>query len=320
LRFSVIIPAYQAARFIQRAVSSALDQTLAPHEVVVVDDGSTDDTTHALDPFRSQIVLYRQSNRGLGAARNTGIRQASGDWVVFLDSDDWWAPTRLAAIAEHVERNPHHRLITTDASVIDETTGAQWRYYERVAFAYHEQRTAILRSNFVFVSAAAPRTELIALGGFDEARHPCEDWDMWIRMIFAGIQVGLVTEPLAFYRIHDANMSHAAERMQRGIIRVMDKTLTSQSLSSSNVNEARLTRARARDTLRLLKLDDALRNGRATRLLGGQVALTGSYEPRTRLRGAFAAVAPGITRWRLRRRASSAAIIRNERRPDRHRR
>lgn len=298
MRFSVIIPAYQAARFVDKAVGTALAQTLPPHEVVVIDDGSTDDLTRVLEPFRSRILLYQQSNCGLGAARNTGLRLASGDWVVFLDADDWWAPTRLAAIADHARLNPHHTLITSNAVVVDETTSTEWNYYDRVTFAYDRQRTAILRSNFVFVSAAAPRTALQAFGGFDEARYPCEDWDMWIRLILAGAQVGLVAEPLAYYRIHDANMSRAASYMQRGIIRVMDRTLSSQVLSTAEAKVARDTRARAHDALRLLDLDDALRSDRSTRMLGAKVALFGSYGLRTRLRGAVAALSPSTIRRR----------------------
>lgn len=93
---SVIIPAYNRAHCIADAVASALAQTFTNHEIIVVDDGSTDATIANLSPFGNRVRLIRQPNRGVSAARNAGIRAASGDWIAFLDSDDRWRPDKLA--------------------------------------------------------------------------------------------------------------------------------------------------------------------------------------------------------------------------------
>lgn len=94
-RTSVIIPAYRAAGTVRRAVESVLRQTSPAHEVIVVDDGSPDDIAAVLEGFGPRVSLIRQANAGAGAARNTGIDAASGDWIAFLDADDEWAPDRL---------------------------------------------------------------------------------------------------------------------------------------------------------------------------------------------------------------------------------
>src|SRR5438093_972703 len=113
--FSVVIPAYQAATTIGIAVASALDQTYPPHEVVVCDDGSTDDLESVLAPVRNRVVLLHRRHRGAGAARNDAIHLASGDFVAMLDADDLWEPERLDALAELATARPDLDVLATDA-------------------------------------------------------------------------------------------------------------------------------------------------------------------------------------------------------------
>src|SRR5436305_10109763 len=113
--FSVIVAAYEAAGTIAAAIDSALAQTLAPHEVIVCDDGSTDDLEGALAPYRDQIVLIRQENAGEGAAKNAAARAATGDFVVVLDADDRFLPERLEALCELAVARPDLDIPTTDA-------------------------------------------------------------------------------------------------------------------------------------------------------------------------------------------------------------
>ena len=94
---SVIIPCHNYGRFVTAAVESALSQTYQPVDVIVIDDGSTDDTPERLQAFGSRIRYIRQENQGVSAARNTGIRQSCGEWVAFLDADDFWHPQKLEA-------------------------------------------------------------------------------------------------------------------------------------------------------------------------------------------------------------------------------
>jgi len=105
-RFSVVIPTYNRMTFVVKAIDSVLNQTCADYELIIVDDGSTDGTEQALERYGEKICFLRQDNAGVSAARNAGIRQARGEWVAFLDSDDEWAPDYLATQMRHIWRYP----------------------------------------------------------------------------------------------------------------------------------------------------------------------------------------------------------------------
>ncbi|HJZ55192.1 MAG TPA: glycosyltransferase family A protein [Gemmataceae bacterium] len=113
-RASVVIPAYNCGGFLAESVESALRQTLPPHEVIVIDDGSTDDTPAVAARFGERIVYHHQPNRGVSAARNGGIDRASGDWLAFLDADDLWEPTKLERVAPVCLSDPRPAIVFTD--------------------------------------------------------------------------------------------------------------------------------------------------------------------------------------------------------------
>lgn len=214
--FSVIVAAHQAAHVIGNALESALSQRPAPMEVVVCDDGSTDDLERALAPFLGRITLLRQDNRGEGSAKNAAARAARSEFVVLLDADDVYLPGRLAALGELACARPDLDLLTTDSYVtINGVRRA--RYYEQcVDFAVSDQHLEILRANFVFGLAAARRERLLAVGGFDESLRYTADWSGWIRMVVSGSRVGLVDEPLASYTSHHSSLSANRPAMARG--------------------------------------------------------------------------------------------------------
>ena len=129
--FSVLIPAYQAERFVVAAVESALAQTRPPLEVIVCDDGSTDGTREALEPYRDRIVYLRKENGGEGSAKNAAARAASGDFVVLLDADDTYLPERLEALGQLAAARPDLDLVTTDAFIEVDGEAAR-RVYARL--------------------------------------------------------------------------------------------------------------------------------------------------------------------------------------------
>jgi glycosyltransferase involved in cell wall biosynthesis len=116
---SVIIPAYNAGPYIAETLDSVLRQTHPHREIIVVDDGSTDDTLHRLEPYRAAIRYIRQANLGVGAARNAGLRVASGDYIAFLDADDLWRPEKLALQLNVATRHPQSGLIACDGVQFD---------------------------------------------------------------------------------------------------------------------------------------------------------------------------------------------------------
>jgi GT2 family glycosyltransferase len=227
--FSVVIPAYQAAARISEALASALRQTRPALEVIVCDDGSTDELEQALEPFRKRIVYLRQEHAGVGAARNLGLRSASADFVAVLDSDDIWLPRYLEALGELAAARPDLDLLSSDVyfDVGGEIVG---RFYAENEFAVLDQRKAILRGCFVGWPASR-RTRLLALGGFDESIVVSTDWEAWIRMILDGARAGLVPEPLMRYRLRRDSLTASRARSLQARVAVLDKTRRTAQLA-----------------------------------------------------------------------------------------
>jgi glycosyltransferase involved in cell wall biosynthesis len=297
--FSVIIPAYQAARTIATAVASALEQTYPAHEIVICDDGSTDDLGSALVPFRDCIVLLQRPHRGAGAARNAAIHVASGEFIAMLDADDVYEPDRLKALAELATIRPDLDILTTD--VYFEVGGRlAGRFYEFNEFEVQDQRMAILEHCFI-VCPVIRRTRILQVGGFDESLEiaPAEDWELFVRLLLEGSKVGLVDQPLMRYRKHAAATTANRARALRSRVAVLEKTRFRRDLSfDERCFLARcLARARSRSVLNDAKALTAAR-GRGCRHrlvdLAGQRGLPAAV----RLSVAAAAVAPGIA-WRF---------------------
>jgi hypothetical protein len=223
--FSVLISAFQVARYIGRAVGSALEQTEPPFEVVVCDDGSTDDIMAALEPYMTRIKLIRKENGGEASAKNAAARAASGEFVVFLDGDDAYLPGRLEALGRLATIRPDLDILTTDAYIELDGTILRNVYTDSWPFYVEEQRRSILEHNFVFGHAAVKRNLLLEAGGFDEGIDRTTDWECWIRLILEGASVGAVLEPLSYYTVRRSSLSADRTGMLAGGIRTLRKTL-----------------------------------------------------------------------------------------------
>ncbi len=214
---SAVIPSYNYGRFIADAVQSVLDQTHEPRvEIVVVDDGSTDDTRARLEPFGDRIRYVHQRNQGPSAARNTGIREARGDWIAFLDGDDIWHPEKtdlqLHLVGQHgfdVVGAPRMSLrpprLPPDPPV--RPLGVR----------------DFLTGTPIFPSGTVVHRRCIdAVGGFDENLRYVEDRDLWLRLA-ARFRVAQVDSPVSYYREHGSQLSKNAERMRSSFERVLAK-------------------------------------------------------------------------------------------------
>jgi glycosyltransferase involved in cell wall biosynthesis len=207
---SVIIPTYNRAAFVGRAIQSALQQHLpSPDsiEVIVVDDESTDSTADVVQSFAGVRYLW-QPNRREGAARNAGAAQASGTYLAFLDSDDFWLPGKLAADVTRFERHDHPALVYSRAinvDVHDRPESGKPR-----ALAVHEGDVfwALARESFVPMSSVNVRAEAFrACGGFveDPVLSGTADWELWLRMA-ARWPVGFVDQTATCIRVHAESM------------------------------------------------------------------------------------------------------------------
>jgi glycosyltransferase involved in cell wall biosynthesis len=206
---SVIIPAYNAASFIADALASVRDQTFRDVEVVVVDDGSTDDTLRVLRRFAGQLdlTILTQANAGPAAARNRGIRRARGRYCAFLDTDDVMLPDRLRAQTAVLDSDPDLGLVHTDLMTFDERG-----IIHRTRRAFSNPcggmvLDQLLLNNFITTSTVmAPKSRLMEAGLFGEGRRVSEDFEFWLRMA-ARWKVGFIDEPLVRYRRRPGSLS-----------------------------------------------------------------------------------------------------------------
>jgi glycosyltransferase involved in cell wall biosynthesis len=227
VRASLIIPTYNHGRFLGAAIDSALTQTLNPVDVIVVDDGSTDETPAVLARYAGRVRVLRQPNRGLSSARNAGLAAARGTFVAFLDADDVMAPTKLAAQLEVLDRSPAIGWTYCDVLMETVATGATARASERFGYAARALDgwlfPELIHGNFI--PAIAPlvrRTALEAAGGFDERLTALEDWDMWLRLSLIA-EARYTPNVLVTYRIRPGGMSEDRAGMDRSRFQVLDK-------------------------------------------------------------------------------------------------
>lgn len=202
---SVVIPCYQQARLLPEAIESALNQTHPRVEVVVVNDGSTDQTEAVVRRYGDRVLYLPQINRGTAAARNAGCRAASGDYVQFLDADDTIRPRKLARQVEVLEGSPHLGVCYAGYEKIDLSTGTRLPA-PRVcleADALHDILCNWETALSIPIHVALFRRSVWDGGApFDETLRAREDWVMWVGLIARGIRMAYLDETLAEYRIH----------------------------------------------------------------------------------------------------------------------
>jgi GT2 family glycosyltransferase len=303
--FSVLIAAYQVERFVAAAVESALAQTVAPHEIVVGDDGSPEGTALALEPFSDQIVYLRKENGGEARPRTRlRERRAASSWSFGCRRH---LPARAARGAQAAaSARPDLDILTTDAFV--EAGGERVRrvYADASRFELGDQRRAILGGNFIHGHCAIRRESFLAVGGFDESIRFTADWDCWIRLILGGARAGLVYEPLAVYRIWDGSLSSSRVAYAEGHVQTLEKTAARADLAAGERAVLECTRSRRRRTVALTAAETALREGDpAARGRLVRIALGRGYGASTRIKAAGAAVAPSAGRRRLERQDAS---------------
>jgi len=290
--FTIVIPTYQAAATVRDAVESALAQVHPAAEIVVVDDGSTDDLEGALGPVRDRVTLVRKANGGGASALNAGAEVATSDFLAILDADDAYHPRRLEALAALAVERPDLDLITTDARFVveGEVVG---RFSDYNPFAVDDQRSAILETCFVGGWPAIRLERLRELGGFDEGLRTGYDWDCWLRLILAGARAGFVAEPLYDYRLHPGSLTASRAATLRDRVRLLEKALNDPGLSVSERGVLRRS-LRAHRTRALDAEVDAVVGGASPRrrLLGH--ALARGLGRRARARAVLAAVAPSL--------------------------
>jgi glycosyltransferase involved in cell wall biosynthesis len=217
MKISVVIPAYNAARFLPRCLESVFAQTLKPDEVIVVDDGSTDNTAALAEELGARVIS--QPNGGLSAARNTGIRNASSEWIALLDADDLWAPTKLERQAARIQ--PDTVLVYTGIRIFDDNG---IRSENPAIDAISAKKMLRYRNPITPSTVLARREALLQNGGFREDIRACEDWEMWVRLQQLG-NFESVGDPLTNYYVYPSSLSANPEKMLHALDQIIDSML-----------------------------------------------------------------------------------------------
>lgn len=222
---SVVMPTYNGARFILEALESVFGQTHPVEEVIVVDDGSTDNTRELLEPLADRVTYVVQANAGPGAARNRGVRLAHGDWIAFLDSDDCWEADHVSRLLDRARENPDAAMVYCGKRWVDvqgnlmedipvqETFPSGWIFNDLFQANYVSSTSVVIVKRQAFLEA----------GGFDERfRSIAEDYDLWLR-ISAVVPVMGVPAYTVRYRRHDSNLTHQTAKQIMAVREVLKK-------------------------------------------------------------------------------------------------
>lgn len=236
MTLSVIIPVYNRPLELQRAVESVLQQTTPVDEIIIIDDGSNDDTANVLQLLKQQhanIKSITQTNQGVSAARNQGIKLASGNWIAFLDSDDEWLANKVEVFMAHIQQHPECQFFHSDEIWI--------RHGVRVnAMKKHKKRGGLIFKHCLPLCVISPSASILhkslfaEIGLFDESLPACEDYDLWLRICHS-TPVCFSEEPLIKkYGGHDDQLSAKFWGMDRFRIRALHQLLQNVTLNEQD--------------------------------------------------------------------------------------
>jgi glycosyltransferase involved in cell wall biosynthesis len=255
---SVLIPNYNRSLMLQDAIQSVLAQSYQDFEIIVVDDGSTEDIPSAIAPFADRVQYVRKENAGCASARNHGLGLVKGEFTAFLDNDDLWLPQKLERQVEVLQSRPDVGMVSCQAYVMDDSArvfarpaqGAD-RVSPLVSLAELSEQNVIVGGG----SSEIVRTQALRdIGGFNSTVEFVDDWDCWLRL-GRQWQIWMVPEPLSYYRLNSQGFrNHAplpaqADRVHANILRVLRQTFESWPDGHGDPSQIR-ARAYAREYLR----------------------------------------------------------------------
>ncbi len=203
---SVVIPAHNCGKYLKRCIDSVLSQSVKADEIIVVDDGSTDDTAEIARGYGDKIIYVRQPNSGASTARNAGINIASGQWIAFLDGDDEWLGSNIGARLELAAANPRLRWMCANCFQIIDGSQTLYDNPERISAVVPEGQAGF---NYLdgYLAGVRGHTDtmfikkelLIEAGGFSPEQKRINDDDMWLRIAYIEPFIGYIATPLAVY-------------------------------------------------------------------------------------------------------------------------
>ena len=230
---SVLIPTYNRAATLPHALASAMTQSRPPDEIIVIDDGSQDDTGTLIKQHYPHVVYLKQANRGVSAARNLGIQHASGEWIALLDSDDQWLPEKLETQRALLAQHPQHKLVHSDEIWI--RNGVRVNPMKK-----HAKKGGWIFQHCLPMCAISPSAAMLhrslfdEIGMFDESLPACEDYDLWLRITARQPVLYCETALIKKFGGHEDQLSRQHWGMDRFRIQALDNILRSNSLNQDN--------------------------------------------------------------------------------------
>lgn len=227
---SVIIPTWNREKVIEKALKSVYSQSRPADEVIVIDDGSTDNTQAIIEAQFPQTRYIYQKNRGVSAARNRGISKAKGEWIAFLDSDDEWLPTKLESQLNKLAEQPDHKICHTEEVWI--RNGKRVNQMDK-----HAKSGGWIFQKCLPLCAMSPSSIIIhrsifeQLGDFDETLPACEDYDLWLRVTAQHPVLFIKTAQINKYGGHEDQLSRKFWGMDRFRISALEKIICSNQLN-----------------------------------------------------------------------------------------
>lgn len=227
---SIIIPAYNAAKYLRESVQSALAQTYREREIIIVDDGSTDGTSQILAEYGDAIRVVRQTNQGSAAACNAGVAIAQGEWVAFLDADDVWLPEKLARQIEHCGNTA---ISHTDSICFGDALPTEIRRSSFEPPYSGRVLKELLTRNFITKSTVLMRRQVfLDLGGFDRSYIAVEDWPFFLK-VCAEYELGYLPEAVVRYRVHKKSKSMQGRKTLADHLRIINSAFGVQGVGKS---------------------------------------------------------------------------------------
>jgi glycosyltransferase involved in cell wall biosynthesis len=221
---SVVIPTYNTARFIADAIDSALAQSYKPSEIIVIDDGSSDNTREVITHYGDKIKYIYQSNAGPASARNKGVKEARGEWIAFLDSDDYWDKDHLELLLKHAQDHPDASLIYCGKKWVDMDGKLIQDSFEQTQFPSGWIFKDMFTANYISSTSVVlvKKGIFIELGGFDKQLRIAEDYDLWIRIAAVSPICGVPIYTLN-YRRHENNLTLQTVEQYKADLIVLEK-------------------------------------------------------------------------------------------------
>jgi glycosyltransferase involved in cell wall biosynthesis len=277
-RVSIIIPTYNCGDYLGRAIDSVCAQTYKDYEILVVDDGSTDNTKDVAMQYGRKVAYHYQQNRGVSAARNHAISEASGELFAYLDADDMWYPEKLERQVAFLDAHQECGMVHSEISVIneqDEILHVRFNQETKRPVPQGYCMLALLRRSHIQTLTVVERRKCFdSVGGFDERLPIVQDYLHWIMIAAEGYGIGYLAEPLGKYRWRAGSLMGSPTRLLEDYVKIYDILLQEKQFASGHGKEAAAT---LRDRLFVVQRDLAYhdriqgRNESAKRRLAGLI-------------------------------------------------